>query len=271
MILINGEKFEPVRFPNGEIGFEIEDKGIDISWSYEGDHELVYIKMLADRCSPSVLDIRYMPYSRMDRVKGDWALTLKSVSNLINDCGFYWVRVAEPHSDVCMALLDNAEAYYPTKIHFDTVMLETGFVKGSDYLIFPDAGAEKRYASWYDGHRYMVGYKNRNFETGKINSFKLIDQTGRSPMLAERKAIIIDDLCSYGGTFEATAEAVADGYGILDVTLLVAHLETSVHKGKMIDNPIIKNIYATNSIYHPKDLNALKPHPKIHLYEVNHD
>lgn len=269
MITVNGAKFEPTKFPNGEIGFEISDQGIDVKWAYEGDHELVYIKMLADRCVPSTLDIQYLPYSRMDRTKGDWAFTLKSVCEMINECGFYWVEVAEPHSDVSMALLDNAEAYYPTREIFDTVCEEIGFEKGRDYIVFPDAGAEKRYGGMYTGHRYMVGFKRRAWQSGEITHFDLMDPT-RSQIVThpkETKALIIDDLCSKGGTFLATAETLKRDYAIVDTTLLVAHLETSVHRGEMINSGLIQNIYATNSIYHPKDVNALRPHPKIHIYD----
>lgn len=263
-------KEEIVNFPNGEIGFNvIKEHTSVIKWRYEGDHELLHLKMLADHLTRgAILQCEYLPYSRMDRVHGNWAFTLKTVCDLINSCNFSTVWVAEPHSDVCMALLDRVKAYYPTNIHFDNVCKDIGFVKGEDYIVFPDAGAEKRYSDWYKGHKIMIGYKTRDFQTGKITEFRLNDTTPGGPP-RNPKVIIIDDLCSKGGTFLATGEALRDDYGVTDVTLLVAHLETAVHQGDMLDSDVVKRIYATKSLYNPVDVNALKPHPKIHIYNVS--
>lgn len=274
MITINGENFEPTKFPNGEIGFEFNNGTplVNIIWSYEGDHELLHLKIISDYCSVSpILTIEYLPYSRMDRVKGNWVFTLKSVIDLINSMNFSYVKVAEPHSDVCMALLNNSQPFYPTNLIFDKVCEKIEFEKGKDCIVFPDAGAEKRYSGMYPGHRYMVGFKRRDFQTGKITEFSLLDPTDNKSMpqaapVRKRKAIIVDDLCSYGGTFLATAEALEWNYGIVDTTLLVAHLESKVHDGKMILNDLIKNIYATKSIYNPVNVWGLRPHPKIHIY-----
>jgi ribose-phosphate pyrophosphokinase len=266
MITVNGMNVDWTKFPNGEIGLDLRGDSAHLTWSYQGDHEIFQLGILANQFVISSLDIKYLPYSRMDRVKGDWAFTLKNVCKAINDCKFMRVDVAEPHSDVSMALLNDAEAYYPTALYFDQVCKNIGFVKGTDYLVFPDAGAEKRYSGMYPGHRYLVGTKLRNFDTGKIEAFRLVQVT--NPGFEANQAIIIDDLCSYGGTFLATANELERGFGIKDVTLLVAHLETSVHRGHLLDSDVVKRIYATRSIYHPTDVNALRPHEKIKLYEV---
>lgn len=262
------EVFDPVKFPNGEIGFELYAHGnATVYWQYEGDHELVHLKMIRDHISGGILVIDYLPYSRMDRIKGEWAFTLKTVADMINSMDWGYVDIAEPHSDVSIALINNSRPFYPTRLIFDRVCEEIGFEKGKDYIVFPDAGAEKRYADMYTGHKYMVGYKKRDFDTGKITSFNLMDSLGFNEGAAGSKAIIVDDLCSYGGTFLATAEALERSYGIVDTTLLVAHLESKVHDGEMILSDLIKNVYATKSIYNPVNVWALRKHPKIHIYD----
>lgn len=266
MFFLNGKKLEFTKFPNKEIGLDQDNRmTANLRWRYEGDHEIFQLKVIADHFNATILTCEYLPYSRMDRVKGNWAFSLKSLAEIINSCDFAHVNIAEPHSDVCLALIDNAQAYYPTREHFSEVAKDIGYIQGKDVLVFPDAGAEKRYAGMYDNHRYFVGYKERDFNTGKIKRFNLIDVTGGEGNGSHRKAIIIDDLCSYGGTFAATAEALRRDFGIIDTYLLVAHLETNVHSGDMISNSLIKKIYATDSIYKPLDVYALRPHPKIHL------
>lgn len=274
MITVNGKEIDWTKFPNGEIGFQINsDICANVDWTYQGDHELVQLAMIANQCFAGGLNIRYMPYSRMDRVKGDWAFTLKTVIKMINSMEWSYIDIAEPHSDVCVALFDfiyNARPYYPTALHFDQVCKDIGFIKGQDYIVFPDAGAEKRYGGMYEGQRTLVGVKSRNFETGKITAFNLYSADDSiSVMSSPRKAIIIDDLCSKGGTFLATAEALRDDHMITDVTLLVAHLETAVHQGAMLDSDVIKRVYATRSQYFPHDVHALRPHPKLNFYEAN--
>lgn len=269
-IVVNGFQVETTNFPNGEVGFETIRGEVNVRWKYDGDHELVHLKMLADHYgSNSNLIIDYLPYSRMDRVKGNWVFTLKTVCNLINSMGFAHVWVAEPHSDVCMGMLDNATPWYPTHQGFWQVEREIGFDRNKDYLIYPDAGAEKRYADMYKGFKTMTGFKKRDFQTGKITSFNMVDSLADGPMdTIGRKAIIVDDLCSYGGTFLATAERLVTSYGIEDITLLVAHLETAVYKGKLLqlDSPI-KTIYTTDSIHriHP-ELDFLTS-SKIKIYQ----
>lgn len=272
MIFLNGQRFDPTVFPNGEIGFQLEtDAAVNILWRYDGDEEIVHLKMIADHFAyaGTRLIIEYLPYSRMDRVKGDWGFSLRSVCDILNSCNFGHIWVAEPHSDVCMALLRNATPYYPTALQVHDVIRATFFHVDEDYLVFPDAGAEKRYGddfAPYVRHR-MTGFKSRDYDTGKIKRFGLVnhsDPGGEQALPVGRKAIIVDDLCSYGGTFLATAETLRDQYGIENVTLLVAHLENSVLDGKLIGSDLITSIWATNSIFRGYPNASFG---KIHLYE----
>lgn len=274
-ITLNGYPLDSTNFPNGEVGFEVGNRSANVRWKYAGDHELLHLKMLADHIVPisqSNLVIDYLPYSRMDRVRDNWVFTLRTVCDLINSMGWGHVWVAEPHSDVCMGLLRNATAWYPTHRNFWRVMQDISFEPKKDYIIFPDAGAEKRYADMYKGFKTMVGLKKRDFQTGQIERFHLVnyEDIGAEGMMETvgRKAIIVDDLCSYGGTFMATADRVKM-LGIDDITLLVAHLEQSVYEGQMLrpESPITR-VYATDSIHPDPEHKGRWPggHLKVNLY-----
>lgn len=255
MIYLNGHKIEFSAFPNGETKINEdqiksylnyhEDK---VVFKYENDSDLIKLmlfkKYLDDRkARNTTLTISYMPYSRMDRTQGDSAFTLKFVCDFINNLMFECVRVVEPHSDVTMALLDRSESVFPTIDLLDKVLTKIQFDKKEDYLFYPDAGAQKRYHA-LKGFKNAVGYKKRDFETGKINELQII---GDVEDLKERKVLILDDLCSYGGTFELSASKLKEK-GAKEVFLFVTHCEESIFKGVIFKNENISKVFTTNTI-----------------------
>jgi ribose-phosphate pyrophosphokinase len=95
----------------------------------------------------------------------------------------------------------------------------------ADSLLFPDAGAQKRYLSPL---KYAVGHKHRDFESGDIQSYSILGDVGE-------RVLIVDDLCSRGGTFIGAAKELR-AKGAKEVFLLVAHLENNVFTGELFDH-----------------------------------
>lgn len=276
MILLNGKEIEFGVFPNGETHvktkisiMEVANETNTISFKYENDSDLIKLMFLKNHIdtlviSPCDLVIYYMPYSRMDRSEGGSVFTLKYVARMINLMYFQTVYVIEPHSDVTCAVLDNA---IPIMVNFSLVkdvMERVGFDPEMDYLVFPDAGAQKRYHSLKYPH--LVGFKERNFETGKIESLQLVGK--EFPASTGRKAIIVDDLSSYGGTFLLTAEALKPK-GFDEIYLLVAHAENSIFKGELFKSGLIDKIFTTNSLITEHNFWSSKFYQdKLHVYDV---
>lgn len=277
MIKLNGAILDFKTFPNGETRVDggqilhaLRDSGWNhIGFKYENDSDLIklmFLKRFLDnteaRNTKIILDIAYMPYSRMDRVEGESVFTLKYVSEFINSLKFDEVDIFEPHSDVTCALVDKSIAHYPTIELLRQVVHKVGFNKDVDYLFFPDAGAQKRYSK-VEGYKQIVGYKDRDFATGRIKS---LDVVGLKGDLSESKVVIIDDLCSYGGTFDLSATKLKE-LGAQEIYLIVAHCEKVVRQGKLLhpDHPITK-IFTTNSII---DDNVFEDgfSPKLDVYK----
>ena len=264
MIALNGQEVKMKTFPNGESHVDGEQLTqlykvsevniIDFKYHNDGDLiKLLFVKRFLDRFveTPMVLRIAYMPYSRMDRVEGDSVFTLKYVSEFINDMCFNQVVIAEPHSDVTPALIEHAMPVYPTQLNLHHVLQHVGFDTQFDYLFFPDAGAQKRYSS-LRGFNQIVGFKKRNFQTGEIESLQVVGE-----MEPGHKVLILDDLCSYGGTFMRSAKELRK-LGARDVQMFVAHCEDSIHEGDILKTDDISRVYTTDSI-------LTKPHDKITL------
>lgn len=250
MIKLNGKVVIFEKFPNGEtrlVESEIKNSlhsSNNVSFKYESDADLIQLlilkKYLDSLKYSSNLTIKYMPYSRMDRQENESAFTLKYITEFINSLNFLKVKIIEPHSDVSVALLDNVEAHY---INFDLlprVLDAVEFNYEKDYIMFPDAGASKRYSKM-KVKNVVIGNKNRDFQTGEIKGLELQGNFEAGG----NKAVIVDDLSSYGGTFVRAAEALKER-GIEEVYLLVAHAENSVFKGKLFEH--INHLFTTDSI-----------------------
>lgn len=248
MIKLNGKEVDFTIFPNGETKLDNSDLLIlphnEIIFKYHNDGDLIrlmFLKKYLDSAKAVVeLIITYMPYSRMDRSEDDSPFTLKYVTEFINGLDFNTVTLIEPHSDVTTALINNCRALY---INFELLPMVTKKVEfdfAQDYIMFPDAGASKRYSKM-KFRNVIVGNKERDFQTGEIKGLSLqgsFEGTGN-------KVIIVDDLSSYGGTFVKSAEALRLK-GFEKIYLLIAHAENSIFKGKLFDH--IDKVFTTDSI-----------------------
>lgn len=273
MIKLNGKTVKFDTFPNGEtklIEQSIYVKGTysrkTIIFKYVNDSDLLklmFLKRYIDSISMGYLEliVYYMPYSRQDRTENNSPFTLKYATNFINNLNFDKVVVIEPHSDVTPALLNNVEAKY---INFDLlprVMGSVDFDEGNDYIVFPDSGASKRYSKMGDFNT-LVGHKKRDFDTGKITNLDIIGVNNH----IGQKALIVDDLSSYGSTFVRTAKELKK-MGIKEIYLLVAHAENSIFKGELFEN--INKVFTTDSILTEcNNWENKKFEPQLKVYEL---
>jgi ribose-phosphate pyrophosphokinase len=131
---------------------------------------------------------------------------------------FFAVKIREPHSDVLPALIKHCIIEDWCKFRAQELVDRYEY----DSIFFPDAGAQKRYSI---KHPYAVGNKVRDFETGNITDYSINGFVGR-------KVLIVDDMCSRGGTFIEAAKHLRE-QGAEQVDLLVSYLELNVLSGDM--------------------------------------
>lgn len=246
MIEVNGNKIEFTHFPNGETVVKkypmLHFGYANVVWSYESDSDfmtLYYIKNLLDEYDIGAsLEIRYMPYSRMDRESDDYGFTLKWVSKFINSLKFKDVEILEPHSDVTLALIDNSYVNSVTSKYVKSLL---DYNKDSK-LFFPDAGAQKRYGGMFKVES-LVGFKHRDFKSGEIVDFKVLGNVAQGDTI-----IIVDDLCSGGRTFLESAKKLKE-LGASKVLLFVTHCENTIYNGDLLETDYIDHVYTTDSIF----------------------
>ena len=222
------------------------DSTVIFEWIYENDAEL-FALICARRHygdMDAVLYLPYVPHARMDRVTAETdVFTLKYFCEIINSLNFNKVIVVDPHSNVTPALL-NKVVVYDNKKEVDIAIRKSG----AEVLFFPDEGAMKRYA---DGHKlpYAFGIKKRNWETGKIEGLDIVNEEA----IKDKRVLIIDDICSQGGTFYYSANALHTA-GAANIELFVTHLEETVFEGKMwlgmeLGTSPVKRIYTANPLF----------------------
>lgn len=223
------------------------DRGaISIEWLYEGDSELftlICVKRHIDRIFSTpevVLEMPYIPHARMDRVKSDEdVFTLKYFAEVINSLNFKIVWVRDAHSNVSLALIDNV-----IEMGVKGYIREAAELSKAEAMFYPDEGAMKRYSDQSE-MPYAFGMKKRDWQTGKILGLDIINAEN----IVGKDVLIVDDICSRGGTFYHSAKALKAA-GAKSVSLYVTHLEETVTLGELAGSEgLVDHIYTTKSIF----------------------
>lgn len=267
MIKVNGLEIQQNHFPAGELSIKAnfnEAELMTIEWYYENDTELftlICLKRHIDEKYPKCFCELKMPYichARMDRVKDETdVFTLKYFCEIINSLNFSRVFVLDPHSNVSLALLDRV-SQIPVMNTINECLNRLVYEISHDYgtetrekvyqdlvLFFPDEGSMKRYSSEIDFLPYAFGIKKRDWKTGQIQGLQLVN----GELVKGKNVLIIDDICSRGGTFYHAAKALKEA-GATNVYLYITHAENTMVKGDMYNDPnLIKKIYTVKTIF----------------------
>jgi len=233
-----------VKFNPDDEDFKYDRGNIKFEWYYENDAELFTLICLKRHIDHhhgkgSVLILPYIPHARMDRTKNDEdVFTLKYFCEVINSLNFKIVWVRDAHSNVSLALLNNVQQE-PIEYFIATALAKSG----ADAVFFPDEGAMKRYADML-AIPYAFGMKAHDWETGKIIGYDVI----HSDNIDGKDVLIIDDICSRGGTFYHAAKALKAS-GAKNIYLYVTHCENTIHQGEMLNSGLVEKVYTTNSIF----------------------
>ena len=224
-------------------------KIITVKWLYEGDSELftlICVKRHIDYYFHDydvVLDMPYIPHARMDRVKStEDVFTLKYFAEVINSLHFNTVYVRDAHSNVSLALINNVYDWGVGGY------IEIAAKKsGAQALFFPDEGAMKRYSE-QSPMPYAFGMKKRDWETGKILGLDIVNAEN----IVGKDVLIVDDICSRGGTFYHSAKALKAA-GAKSVSLYVTHCEETITLGELAaSDGLVDHVYTTRSIFPEK-------------------
>ena len=262
MIRINKSDVSVNKFPDGTLLLKEQSpdkteqgtskKKAVLTWLFESNEELVTLIYLAGHLrshgiTELSLDMPYIPNARQDRVKTtEDVFTLKYFAQVINWLHFASVTVLDPHSSVSEALIDRIRVRTP-EIFVQKVIDRIGGTENLT-MFYPDEGACKRYSGMFK-LPYAFGIKNRDWETGDIRGLSV---SGMTDCIRDRKILIMDDICSRGGTFYFSAKKLKE-LGAKEIYLYISHCENTILEGEVLESGLLEKVYTTNSIFTKQD------------------
>lgn len=247
-------------YPDGTLNIKLTQDDINslisysrIGWYYDSEEELIVLIYLLNALhSKNItgvgLDMPYVPNARMDRCENvNDVFTLKYFANIINSLGFNFVRTLDTHSTVTEALINNISNESPASYIQFVMGRIVPFTDKELTIFYPDVGSMKRYSKMIKAP-CAFGNKVRDWETGKIQNLEVV---GDQKLIKDHDILIIDDICSRGGTFYYAAQKLKE-LGAKDIYLWVSHCENTILDGELINSGLLKKIYTTDSIYTAK-------------------
>ena len=226
-------------FPNGELNLQLNhsifNKSYEIILNWQDDKDFIklyflvnYLKQLNVFNNCNGLILPYLPYSRMDRIENNNMFSLKYIANFINQFCFKNVFILEPHSDKSLQLIKNIQPIYSSIQMLYNYLSE---INEDITIVFPDKGAYDRYNKLIDtqyinqifNYKYNIQYckKERDFKTGQIKNIQLNDCNK-----IYNRVVIVDDLCSKGGTFVGCKNAILENNSnVKYFDLIITHVE----------------------------------------------
>jgi len=252
MIKLNGKTVALGSFPDGTMLIKQpipQAEEVTVSWFYENDRETLALIYLANHIKAQGVEkihlyMPYIPNARQDRVKTDEdVFTLKYFAGIINSLGFRTVTVLDPHSTVSEALIDRVVIEKPQKLIEAAIAKITDLEGEAPSMFYPDEGAGKRYSGMIP-LPYAFGIKKRDWKTGKILG---LDVAGDVDNVAGKNILIVDDICSRGGTFYFSAKKLKE-LGAKNIYLHITHCENSIFDGELLTSGLVKKVFTTNSI-----------------------
>lgn len=255
MIKLNDKTVRITRFPDNTFKFdldEIELKNLNmIRWNFESMEELFTIIGIASKLEETnvFLSVPYLPNARMDKVCSEGeGFMLQYMVETLDNLGFVGIEIVDPHSQVYKKFVKKTkwiEADSAVRFAISKAISSIQVHSGSENVdfVYPDKGAKERYSAILGKESKMYGEKIRNQQTGEILSFDLIGEIPTNPIL------IIDDICSRGGTFNFTAKKLREKGYEGEIFLYVTHAEQTIELGGLLgENSEISKVFTTDSI-----------------------
>lgn len=237
---------EPVVFPDGAVHIKNADDPAEYAYQIAivqgmSHDDLFTLAMWADavdhRDEKKVLILPYLPGARMDRGVPTGAFVYANF--IIDQVRPDKIITVDPHSDAALQFyLDEPVmdvGVFPVEriIRNKVQDPSTDSKPNRTYVgvIAPDKGAHDRAAAAAKvmGVPVYQAEKTRDFATGKLSGFHMVDE-----LPAEGKLLIVDDICDGGGTFIGLAEATELTRDRLD--LWVTHGIFSKGISPLLDN-----------------------------------
>ncbi len=247
-------------FKGGEVGVQLCSQAINrikdlwpdtvyLTANITSSDDLMGVMLTVDairRVNPAVrirLTIPYFPYARQDRVcnPGE-SLSVAVVAGMINSLKLEMVSIADPHSDVTPALINNVHVM-SLAYTFDHARCAANISTDDRVIFAPDQGAYKKVLELAKLHKFAgFGYasKERDPQTMEIKKVTINgDVSGKN-------VLVVDDICDGGRTFLELGKQLRE-QGAARIELYVTHGIFSYGIDQLCE--LYDKVYTTNSFH----------------------
>lgn len=238
MIKLNGHVIEPTIFPDGtsqvwKIKDYLNKPGHHImpmqhvEWWFENEAELFHLAQLSMILGgPASLYMPYCPYARQDKSGGDdVTFALYPFLRILESMKWSEIRTIDMHN------INPVKLY---KFNWLNNRMDRN-LDHYDTVIYPDAGAAKRYDIDHDN--IAIGHKVRDQSSGWITHYDLEGDV-------RGNVVVVDDLCDGGLTFILLAKSIEN---VKRLDLMVTHGIFSKGLSELLN--WYDTIYTTNSFF----------------------
>jgi len=194
--------------------------------------------------------IPYLGYQRQDHIfRTGEAVSLEVIIKILDMIGVDKIIVFDLHSIKIQELFHIPIAHLSALKIFAEKIKQEKWNKNDTVLVSPDMGGIRRIkllSSMLDNMPYATIEKNRDLETGKVCV------TGSEGLNDFKRAIIVDDMISSGGTIAVASEFLAKR-GAKEIYVFATHPVFSKEaKGILRESKALK-VFVTDTIQIPED------------------
>lgn len=247
-------------FPDGERRIQIQENVVeeDIiivqSTSTPVDQNYLELFFLIDGAKRSgarsvKVVMPYVGYQRQDHVFRDGeAVSMQVIITTLESLGIESVIACDLHT------IRIPELFHVPVIHlsglpvFAQEIKKRGWVDDDTALITPDMGGIRRIeilSELLDSMSYVTITKNRDLATGHVEAASYDGEI-------KKRAIIVDDMISSGGTIIKAAELLKKN-GAEEIYVFVTHPVFSAEAPELLQNSLVKKVFVTDSVYVPEE------------------
>lgn len=259
-------------FPDGEKRIRILEKVLDEdvvvvqSTSTPTDINYMELFFIVDALKRSgaksvTAVIPYFGYQRQDHMfRVGEAVSVKVIAEILEKVGVNKVIAVDLHS------IKIQEAFNVPVDHLSALSIFAKFIKekkwdkNSATLVSPDMGGVRRIkilSEMLGGIPFAAIEKNRDLSDGKVTANKIQGKVNK-------RAIIVDDMISSGGTI-VTAANLLKRNGAEKIVVFVTHPVLSEKAPQILQESGVESVYVTDTIFVPEK----KRFPKLNILSVS--
>lgn len=194
--------------------------------------------------------VPYFGYQRQDHVFRDGeAVSLEVVIKMIQSAGVDHFVSFDLHSVKIPDLFTIPVSHLSALPTFARKIKEERFSLSKTVLVSPDKGGLrgiKIFSELLEGTEYIVLNKHRDTLTGAIT----YDELDGSLLAGKKRAIILDDMISSGGTIIPVADILVQ-HGVDDINVFATHAVFSENAPYILQNSPFTKVYISDTVRVP--------------------